>query len=81
MQSRHLPAASCLLGTLLVLSLSVPEARSQTPSGGLVDGITLGVGLSMAVRGRNPMIDGFGLIALASLTPMIFVMVLGLFVH
>ena len=37
----------------------------------------LGVGLSTVIRGRNPMIDGFGLIALASLTPMIFVMVYG----
>jgi hypothetical protein len=34
----------------------------------------LGVGLATSIRGRNPMVDGFGLIALASLTPMIFVM-------
>ena len=34
----------------------------------------LGVGLAQVIRGRNPMIDGFGLIAFASLTPMIFVM-------
>ncbi|MDP3331519.1 MAG: DUF1538 domain-containing protein, partial [Methylococcaceae bacterium] len=34
----------------------------------------LGVGLATAIKGRNPMIDGFGLIAFASLTPMIFVM-------
>ncbi len=33
----------------------------------------LGVGLASSIRGRNPMIDGFGLIALASLTPIIFV--------
>jgi hypothetical protein len=38
----------------------------------------LGVGLATAIRGRNPMIDGFGLIAFASLTPMIFVMVYGI---
>lgn len=37
----------------------------------------LGVGLATAIKGRNPMIDGFGLIAFASLTPMIFVMVYG----
>lgn len=41
----------------------------------------LGVGLARTIRGRNPLTDGFGLIALASLTPMIFVMGLGLFVH
>lgn len=39
----------------------------------------LGVGLSNSIRGRNPLTDGFGLIALASLLPMIFVMVYGLF--
>ena len=33
----------------------------------------LGVGLASAIRGRNPMIDGFGLIAFASLMPIIFV--------
>ncbi len=38
----------------------------------------LGVGLASSIRGRNPMTDGFGLIAFASLTPMIFVMGYGL---
>jgi hypothetical protein len=38
----------------------------------------LGVGLASAIKGRNPMVDGFGLIAFASLTPMIFVMVYGM---
>ena len=37
----------------------------------------LGVGLASAIKGRNPMVDGFGLIAFASLTPMVFVMVYG----
>jgi hypothetical protein len=40
----------------------------------------LGVGLASSIRGRNPFSDGFGLIALASLTPMIFVMAYGLLV-
>ncbi|GAB4356365.1 MAG: DUF1538 domain-containing protein [Methylohalobius crimeensis] len=38
----------------------------------------LGVGLAQSIEGRNPMVDGFGLIALATLTPMIFVMLYGL---
>ncbi len=38
----------------------------------------LGVGLAESIKGRNPMIDGFGLIAFASLTPMIFVMAFGM---
>jgi hypothetical protein len=40
----------------------------------------LGVGLATSIRERNPMIDGFGLIAFASLLPMIFVMGYGIFV-
>jgi hypothetical protein len=36
------------------------------------------VGLASSIRGRNPMVDGFGLIAFASLTPMIFVMAYGM---
>ncbi len=40
----------------------------------------LGVGLAQTIRGRNPMTDGFGLIAFASLTPMIFVMIFGILV-
>lgn len=41
----------------------------------------LGIGLSSCIKGRNPLIDGFGLIAFASLTPMIFVQVFGLVVY
>lgn len=37
----------------------------------------LGVGLASSIKGRNPMVDGFGLIAFASLTPIIFVMGFG----
>jgi hypothetical protein len=39
----------------------------------------LGIGLANSIRGRDPLIDGFGLIAFASLTPMIFVMGYGMF--
>lgn len=38
----------------------------------------LGIGLANSIRGRDPLIDGFGLIAFASLTPMIFVMAYGM---
>ena len=40
----------------------------------------LGVGLASSIKGRNPMLDGFGLIAFASLTPMIFVMAYGMLI-
>ena len=38
----------------------------------------LGVGLASVIKGRNPMTDGFGLIAFASLMPIIFVLVFGM---
>lgn len=41
----------------------------------------LGIGLATALRGRNPLYDGFGLIALASLMPIIFVLVFGMAIH
>lgn len=40
----------------------------------------LGIGLSTVIRGRNPLIDGFGLIAFASLTPILFVLLYGMVV-
>lgn len=39
----------------------------------------LGVGLANVIKGRNPLLDGFGLIAFASLLPMLFVLIYGLF--
>jgi hypothetical protein len=41
----------------------------------------LGIGLASSIKGRNPAIDGFGLIAFASLTPMIFVQIFGIIVY
>ena len=40
----------------------------------------LGVGLAAMIRERNPLLDGFGLIAFASLLPIIFVMLYGIIV-
>ena len=40
----------------------------------------LGVGLAASIGGRNPMVDGFGLIAFACLSPMIFVLGYGMVV-
>ena len=40
----------------------------------------LGVGLAGSIKGRNPLLDGFGLIAFASLLPIIFVMGYGLII-
>ena len=40
----------------------------------------LGVGLASVIKGRNPLSDGFGLIAFASLLPMIFAMLYGMII-
>ena len=41
----------------------------------------LGVGLASSLKGRNPMTDGFGFIALASLAPILFVLIFGIAVQ
>ena len=38
----------------------------------------LGIGLASSIRDRNPMLDGFGLIAFASLVPILFVLLFGM---
>lgn len=40
----------------------------------------LGVGLASVIQGRSPLTDGFGLIAFASLLPMVFVMGYGMLI-
>ncbi|WP_413207399.1 DUF1538 family protein [Rhodospirillum sp. A1_3_36] len=76
-------------GYLIVVSLTVfapPEVVGVAYDSGGVTTSTitvplvtaLGVGLASSLGGRNPLIDGFGLIAFASLTPMIFVMIYGM---
>ncbi len=40
----------------------------------------LGVGLASSIKGRNPMLDGFGLIMFASLMPIIFVLLYGILI-
>ncbi|UCE84824.1 MAG: DUF1538 domain-containing protein [Deltaproteobacteria bacterium] len=40
----------------------------------------LGIGLASSIKGRNPVTDGFGLIAFASLTPILFVLLYGMLI-
>lgn len=72
---------------VMVLTLVAPEeiigiaydAGGVTTSTITVPLVTaLGVGLATIIRGRNPLTDGFGMIAFASLLPMMFVMGYGL---
>ena len=74
------------IGVILMTTIAPPEiigiaydSGGVTTSTNTVPLVTaLGVGLASSIKGRNPMVDGFGLIAFASLTPMIFVMGYGI---
>lgn len=76
------------LGVVIMTAFAPPEIIGIAYDSGGVTTSTitvplvtaLGVGLASSIKGRNPMIDGFGLIAFASLTPMIFVMGYGMIV-
>jgi hypothetical protein len=78
-----------IAGYLLVLLMTVITPREIIGIAYDAGGVTtstitvpmlaaLGVGLASVIKGRNPIIDGFGLIAFASLTPMLFVMGYGI---
>ena len=84
----HLMIAGGYVVVLLVTTI-VPEeiVGIAYDSGGITTSTitvplvtALGVGLASSMKGRNPMADGFGLIAFASLLPVIFVMLYGLLI-
>ena len=74
------------LGVVIMTAFAPPEIIGIAYDSGGVTTSTitvplvtaLGVGLAVSIQGRNPLTDGFGLIAFASLTPMIFVMGYGM---
>ena len=65
-------------GSKFLIGSAVLAIISAIAYGVTQDGVMGTIGLASAIRGRNPMVDGFGLIAFASLTPMIFVMGYGM---
>ncbi|MFW6340897.1 MAG: DUF1538 domain-containing protein [Wenzhouxiangella sp.] len=76
------------LTVVTVTSFSPPEIVGLAyDSGGVTTNIVtvpliaaLGLGLAASIRGRNPLIDGFGLVALAVMVPMITVQAYGILV-
>ena len=78
-----------IIGGYLLVTVMTPFAPEEIvgvayDSGGVTTSTitvplvtALGVGLAASIRGRNPMIDGFGLIAFASLVPIICVLAYG----
>ncbi len=75
------------LGALAMLKFSDQTFTSIAfDAGGVATGpmtvtfvMALSVGVASVMEGRNPILDGFGLIALVALAPILSVMVLGLF--
>ena len=81
-----------ITGYVLIIGItyfSPPEIVGLAfDSGGVTTGVVtvpliaaLGIGLATTLKGRNPVIDGFGLIAFASLMPMIFVQLYGILAY
>jgi hypothetical protein len=75
--------------TVVVVTFFAPEeiVGLAYDSGGVTTNIVtvpliaaLGLGLAASIRGRNPLIDGFGLVALAVMVPMITVQLYGVVV-
>jgi hypothetical protein len=74
------------MGVVAMTALAPPEIIGIAyDSGGVTTSTVtvplvaaLGIGLASSIRGRDPLVDGFGLIAFASLTPMMFVMAYGM---
>lgn len=81
----HLIIGGYALVTLMTLAAPDEIIGVAYDSGGVTTSTitvplvtALGVGLASSIKGRDPMLDGFGLIAFASLTPMIFVLAYGI---
>jgi hypothetical protein len=86
---RHSIGNYLIPGYLLVIVLTIfspPQLVGLAfDSGGVVASTVtaplltaLGVGLATSIRGRNPMLDGFGLIAFGALAPMIIIQLYGI---
>lgn len=81
-----------IIGYLIVVTVTwfAPEeiVGLAYDSGGVTTNIVtvpliaaLGIGLAASIRGRNPLSDGFGLVALAVMVPMVTVQLYGILVY
>ncbi len=82
----HVIVSGGYVSVIAVSLLAPPEAIGIAyDAGGVTTSVitvplvtALGIGLASSLGGRNPMTDGFGMIALVLLTPMLFVMLYGM---
>ncbi|HNR44388.1 MAG TPA: DUF1538 family protein, partial [Methanofastidiosum sp.] len=81
-----------LIGYSIVILLTLVSDKQYTAiafdSGGVVTGpmavtflMAMSLGAASAMEGRNPLIDGFGLISLIALAPIIPLMIFGLIIR
>jgi Protein of unknown function (DUF1538) len=89
---RGWPVQYVIIGAYIIIVIMTPIAPSEIigiayDSGGVTTSTitvplvtALGIGLSSSIKGRNPMVDGFGLIAFASVIPIAFTLIFGMFV-
>jgi hypothetical protein len=87
-----IPTTKIIIPMLIILTVLTYLAPDQVTglafdSGGVTTGpvmvplnMALGIGLSSIIEGSDPLIDGFGFIALALLGPIIAVLILGMLV-
>lgn len=86
------PVQYIIIGAYIIIVVMTPFAPDEIigiayDSGGVTTSTitvplvtALGVGLASSIKGRNPMIDGFGLIAFASVIPIAFTMIFGMLI-
>ena len=89
---RGWPVQYVIIGAYIIIVIMTPFAPKEIigiayDSGGVTTSTitvplvtALGVGLSSSIKGRNPMVDGFGLIAFASVIPIAFTLIFGMLV-
>lgn len=69
-----LVAALALLWDTPLLGVAFDAGAAATSAINIPLIAALGIGLASAIRGRRPLVDGFGVVALASLMPMLAVL-------
>lgn len=89
---RGWPVQYVIIGAYIIIVIMTPFAPREIigiayDSGGVTTSTitvplvtALGVGLSSSIKGRNPLVDGFGLIAFASVIPIAFTLIFGMLV-
>lgn len=73
-----LAAAIALLVPTRLSDIAFDAGAAATSAINIPLMLALGIGLAGLVRGRDPLVDGFGLVALASLMPMLAVLLAGI---